>query len=146
LLSSCNLWGDDSEDSNFNTKVINKFNKMKNKEIVELMTGLTKCGELKGIKFAYAVARNASLLKAIYGDIMTQRDALSKKYGKKDKKGELVIDKGMVQLDNIPMFEKELGELMDIENKAIKFHKIKEANLPEDISAGQLTLILPIVE
>jgi len=74
---------------------------MKNKELLELMSNLNACSDLIGVKFAYGVARNKSMLKGLiesldeatkpskeFSEYDQQRMELAKKYSQKDENGE----------------------------------------------------------
>ena len=74
---------------------------MKNGEIFRLQQGIAKVGHLKGIKFAYGIAKNKKIVDAEIENIQTSvavsegfeefeksRTELCKEYAEKDEKGE----------------------------------------------------------
>ncbi len=73
---------------------------MKNKELQELLRGIDLAGSLKGIKFAYAMAKNRNLIKQElttlqeivkpnekYSEYENKRIKLCEEYADKDEKG-----------------------------------------------------------
>ena len=82
--------------------------RIKRNEVREYLSGLYSVGNLKGLKFAYAVSRNIKNFEAIAKDIQKkgviektkeldkyneEKEKLLKKYAKKDDSGNYVIDK-----------------------------------------------------
>ena len=159
----------------------NKGIEMKNGELIQLMGGFEACAGLKGVKFAYAIARNTRNVRAILEDLGKtvehsdafkaydkERIELCKKYCKKDNGNEPIMksDNSFDIIDK-EAFSKEMAALKDKHAKAIKEQDEKIAayaklldeecdefepyiitteHLPEDITASQMTDILPIVE
>jgi hypothetical protein len=122
---------------------------MKNKEIIALNNGLSNCGNLKCIKFAFAVSKNIKSLSAIIEPLSETIKKLQDEHAKKDKDGEkITIKKGEIdeiQMVDLKKFEAEYKELMEVENE-ITLHKVKIENLPEDITVAQLNGIMEIIE
>lgn len=118
---------------------------MKNKEIISLNNGLTNCGNLKGVKFAFAVSKNIKALSAIIEPLSETIKKLQDENAKKDKKKEKVVIDGQIQMVDLKKFEAEYKELMEVENE-VSLHKVKEENIPEDITVAQLNSIMEIVE
>jgi hypothetical protein len=122
---------------------------MKNKKIVELFNNLSDLN-LKGVKFAYAVARNISILKPHveslgkaqqpteeYQKFEKERIALAQKHAKKDDQGEAVtedvIQNGVVVKKVFVLENKEafLEEVKDIQEKHKEAIDAWEAQLKE---------------
>ena len=122
---------------------------MKNKEIIALNNGLSNCGNLKGIKFSFAISKNIKALSAIIEPLSETIKKLQDEHAKKDKDGEkITIKKGEIdeiQMVDLKKFEAEYKELMEVENE-VSLHKIKSENLPEDIIVAQLNGIMEIIE
>ena len=118
---------------------------MTNKEIIVLNQGLANCGNLKGIKLAFAVSKNLKTLSAIIEPLSETIKKLQEDHAKKDKDGEIIVVEKEIQMVDLKKFNLEYDELMKIENE-VSFHKIKTENLPEDITVAQLNGILEIVE
>jgi len=84
----------------FNLRKFYNKNKMKNKDIAKLISGINNVGSLKGVKFAYAMAKNR---KKLDSELETLKEAnklsdefikqdekrveLAKKFADKDEKG-----------------------------------------------------------
>jgi len=118
---------------------------MKNKDILQLNEGLANCGNLTGIKFAFAVAKNRKILLSVIEPLFEMIKKLQNDNAKKDEQGKIIEINGQIQMVDLEKFNKEYKELMEVENK-ISLHKIKIEDLPENISAAQLTSIMEIVE
>lgn len=118
---------------------------MKNKEIYRLVRGLQQCGELKGIKFAYAVAKNLRLLSNDFEVLLASIKKLQEEHAKKNEEGKAIIENNDYIMKDFKLFDDDYQKLMNIENE-ITLHKIKEEDIPSDITAGQLTGILEIIE
>lgn len=156
---------------------------MKNKKIVELFNNLSALN-LKGVKFAYAVARNISILKPHveslqkaqepteeYKKFDSERVELAQKHAKKDEAGEPVTevvspDVTRYVFDDMSGFEKDFEKLKKTHAKAIEeretqvkeynellekdvpveLHKVKLADVPNEITSQQMTQIFEIVE
>jgi DNA polymerase III sliding clamp (beta) subunit (PCNA family) len=122
---------------------------MTNKEILELHQAIMACGNLKGIKFAYALAKNKSKLEVLIKDINDQVKKLQEENAKKDESGKMIIKNNRIEMKDQDKMNKDYDELMNIENKDVNinsFHKIKEKEVPEDITTAQLTGIFKLIE
>lgn len=151
---------------------------MTNKKIVELFNHLSALN-LKGVKFAYAVARNINVLKPHveslqkaqeptedYQKFDKERIALAQKHAKKDEKGEPVTEGNSYVLEDQAGFQKdfekvkktyaktieeqetrikEFNELLEKE-VVVELHKVKIADVPQEITSQQMTQIFEIVE
>lgn len=120
---------------------------MTKKQIIELYQSLYKLGNLKGVKFCYAVSKNISMIESEiktlekvlepsedYQKFDKERIELAKKYSKKQENGEPVVEikNGLQQfvLENKEEFEKEIEALREKHKEAIdkKEEQIKEYN------------------
>jgi len=119
--------------------------KKTNKEVLELNAGFQSCGNLKGIKFSYAIAKNLRGIKKEIETIQEATTKLQEEYARKDKKGEKIIIENNIEMKDKQKFNKAYEELMEIENE-VTLHKIKQSDLPSDISVQQTTLIFDIIE
>lgn len=136
---------------------------MKNKELYSLYQGLNKCGNLSGVKFAYAIAKNK---KTLFQEFQTieELDAhknqvkfdkegteLRKKCMEKDKEGNEKLnsekyDKEVKELiEKNKNVQKEFENLMNVEND-VKLLKVKLDDIPKDITVDQMTLITDIID
>lgn len=86
---------------------------MKHRELVALYRGLDRLGSLTGVKFAYAVSRNLSLLKPVmesidksiepsaeFSEYDKARIKLAEEHAKKDEKGKPIIEEGNYIMEN----------------------------------------------
>ena len=158
---------------------------MKNKDIVPLINGIIKLAEIKGTKFQYCLIKNRKKLfeehktiteslekipesfKSTEEKYVKEKNDLIKKYGDKNKNGELIKDiNGENTIKNPEHFLKDQKELrekypeyiaeLDKINKknevllnvdcAIKLFKIKLSDLPEGIDQIQLQQIWDLID
>ena len=97
---------------------------MKNKELGPLLQRINACGNLSGVKFAYALSKNKKLImreiemlnevikqSEEYAKFEKKRVELCEKYAKKDEKGKPKIEKNEYLIANRKKFEKELEKL-----------------------------------
>ena len=126
-----------------------------NKELVDLLQGLYSVQQLKGIKFALAVAKNIRTIRVELEDIekaakptpdfmelsqkvaQFEKDKNTEEIKKLEKKNKKLVDQRKKQLA-------ELEELMQ-DTTEIKLTMIEEAFLPEDITANQVNAIYQII-
>jgi len=118
---------------------------MKNQELFELMIGLQLCKDLKGIKFVYAVAKNLNNINRELAPFVESRAKLQEEHAKKDKDNKLIVVEGRVQMKDDEKFNDEFKKIQDIEVE-IDLFKIKREELPEDITAEQLTNIFTLID
>jgi len=110
---------------------------MKNSELAPLHRALTNVGNLKGVKFSYAVAKNMSIIEKeleIIGETKAAKDFLEfdkqrqekrlkllEKHAKKDEDGKPIKkENGDYELESISKFTKEVSALFEIEYEANK--------------------------
>jgi len=154
--------------------------KLSGNELIELHAALEKVSDLKGVKFAYGVAKNKnrleSELKALqtgltpsdeYVEFDKKRLALCREYATKDEKGvPQTVGRAFVGLDGNEEFQAKVTALQDEYKPAldahqklldeynaalkgdfeIKVHTIALKDVPEDITGGQLSGIIVLVE
>lgn len=117
---------------------------MKNKDILKLKQSLDLVGNLNGIKFAYAIARNKKFIESeieAFNEIIkpsekfkefdAKRVALCQELGDKNEKGEVKFANNQyVIVENKTKFDKEFGKLKTEYKKDIEERdkKIKEFN------------------
>jgi len=150
---------------------------MKRKNLFKLQEGISMCGNLKGLKFAYCMAKNKKKIdeeiefikefikpSEEYLDYDRKRIELAKSCAKvKDGKEEVAVKDGVESyvMENQEDFNKKVKELQEEYNDAlegrkkqiedygklieeeieIELCKIKEKNLPEDITTNQFASI-----
>lgn len=143
---------------------------IKNKELLNMNSLLGTLFGLKGVKFAYAIAKNIRLIQAEvklleeaksekYKEYDNKRLELAKKHAQKDAQGNSLIINNSYILENQEVFDaelevlkkkyeaeiKEYEDLLDTENE-LKLHKIKLSDVPVDITTGQMLVIENLVE
>ena len=151
---------------------------MKKGDLFALNAGLAACGGLKGVKFAYAIAKNTSIVKKEVDIIQEaikpskefqtyeeKRIQLAMDHAKKDPKGQPIIADNRYVIEDQAVFDEAIKNLRE-ENKdvidgqkksneeyeemlkeeiEIELYKIGQDLLPEDITASQVTGIMPII-
>jgi pyruvate/2-oxoacid:ferredoxin oxidoreductase beta subunit len=123
-------------------------------EIINLYQSLNKLGNLTGVKFAYAISRNISLIepeiKSIeksleqtedFKSFEVKRIELVKKFAKKDEKGESVIINNQYELENEEEFNKEF-ELLKEENKEVWGARQKQVDEYNELLKSESTVTL----
>jgi hypothetical protein len=126
---------------------------MKNKEIVDLYQALSGLN-LKGVKFAYAVAKNINLIQpeidAIdkaqkpredYVVYNKERVELAKTHSEKDEKGNPVIQGRNFKIADEAAFEKDWNELKVKHADAITYREQQDKEL-EDLMEKESTVVL----
>src|SRR3990167_10828895 len=99
---------------------------MTKQEATNLYRNLNRLGDLKGVKFAYAVSKNINLIKteidllekAIapseeYKKVDELRVAICEKYAKKDENGKVIIKDNAYDIEDTEAFEAELKKLKE---------------------------------
>ena len=117
---------------------------MTNREILQLSNGLQLCGELKGVKLAFALAKNAKILARELETLAETIKKIQEEHAKK-KDGKPIIKDNVYEMEDLEKFNLAYKELMEIEVE-VNIHKIKESDLPEDITVGQLSGIYPLID
>ena len=112
-------------------------------EAISLYHALSKLGNLSGVKFAYAVSKNLSLLKSElealqkavepneeYKVYDKKRVELAEKYSKKDENGKPVVVNNEYDLENKKEFLSEFAKLQKEFSKEIegRENQVKEQN------------------
>ena len=115
---------------------------MKNIDLIRLKNGFTACAGLKGVKFAYAVAKNTRLVDVVLADLRKAiepddgykefdkaRLALCNEHAVKDKHGKAKMDQRGAQfiLHDPSMFADAFADMMesDAHKAAVERHEEK---------------------
>jgi len=131
-------------------------------EFLNLYQVLSQLGNLKGVKFAYTIAKNKEAIKpelvAIqeagqtkdnYKEFEKERVGLNEKYALKDEKGQPVIKGDNYQIEDKETYDKAYNELIEKHKEAIdeRDAQIKEVNelVKEEIEMDLKTLPLSLV-
>lgn len=118
---------------------------MKKIDISILAQGLGRVGNLTGAKFCYSVARNIHLLKSVFTEYEEQRVLLAESMAEKDKDGKPKINGNQYVFENQKLFDEEFKKLNN-EEVNVKLFIVDYKDIPEGITAGQLTGIFPIIK
>ena len=118
---------------------------MKNLELLNLSQTIQSCFNFKGIKFAYAIAKNAKLIQREVEPLVDTIKSLQEQYAEKDADGKAVIVDNQYKMADLEKFSTEYQILMNIDVD-ITLHKVKQEDLPADISAAQILPIMEMIE
>lgn len=120
-----------------NKQIINSIDPLKNLSSKEL-----------DVKTSFIIAKNIKAIDAISDIFISEKMKLVKKYGTKDKEGNLKVDdNGTVEIakGNLKKWNRSLSELLEIENE-IDIKTININNLDVKISAQELLAIDFMIE
>lgn len=145
---------------------------MRKSELLKFEAGLNSVSNLKGVKFAYAVAKNLSKVKPEIEAIKKSSEPyenlneyeklrleLCEKHAKRDDKGVIITESQQYVMEDIKVFNKAFDKLRKESKEALnqrddqikkleeflkeestlELHKIKIEDLPEEITAIQIT-------
>lgn len=133
---------------------------IKNRQLFQILAGFTKAGQYRGLKFAYAVAKNIRLLQseiaALQEPYNKARIALCEEYAIRndDETPKKTIKDGQEQYEikDQPAFDAALMKL-NLEqgkvyegNSDIVLHRIKFADVPADINGDVLAGIMDVID
>jgi hypothetical protein len=113
--------------------------------MLQLYQGLQLCGELKGVKISFALAKNNRKLASEMETLNTELRKLQEENSVKDADGNPIVKDGKYEMVDMEKFNEEYKKLMDIDVE-ISLHKIKASDVPVDISASQMSIILDLIE
>ena len=158
---------------------------MKKEDLFNMLNAINKLGNVKGVKFAYALAKNKNKLMTeckIIEEAMEKlppalekenkeyqkkRIDLNKKHARKKDDGQPMIISGRYIIEDQDKFDKEYAKLekeykkiidkqqelretneklLKEESEDLKFHHIKLADVPEDITMNQLEVLMEIID
>lgn len=123
--------------------------KLKNETIKEIQKVLTVVGnkEIDDWQLAFKIANNNyKLMRAAEPVIKVENDIL-KKYGEKDKNGELITSSdGRVKILDTKQYGRDIKTLMETENDVEVEHFSKNEVSKMHITPNQIVLLMPIIE
>lgn len=123
--------------------------KLKNETIKEIQKVLTIVGnkEINDWQLAFKIANNNyKLMRAAEPVVKVENDIL-KKYGEKDKNGELITSSdGRVKIINTKKYGRDIKTLMETENDVEVEHFSKNEVSKMHITPNQIVLLMPIIE
>lgn len=117
--------------------------KIKNKKLLNSIDVLSKLTNMElPIKLSYAFSKNITNIDRELVAYNKERQKLIKKYGEKDKEGNLKTkEDGTINILNIDNFNKELKEILEIETE-VDIHLIDLESTNVDINITPLELML----
>ncbi len=123
--------------------------KLKNETIKEIQKVLTVVGnkEIDDWQLAFKIANNNyKLMRAAEPVVKVENDIL-KKYGEKDKNGELITSSdGRVKILDTKQYGRDIKTLMETENDVEVEHFSKNEVSKMHITPNQIVLLMPIIE
>ena len=123
--------------------------KLKNETIKEIQKVLTIAGnkEINDWQLAFKIANNNyKLMRAAEPVVKVENDIL-KKYGEKDKNGELIARRdGTVKIVDTKKYGRDIKTLMETENDVEVEHFSKNEVSKMHITPNQIVLLMPIIE
>ena len=154
-------------------------NTFKKNDLFTLNDAFESVSQLKGVKFAYVIAKNKNILKGEIDSLQEsvkmseqylvyekKRVELCRELARKDKDGKPMMIGSKFDIEDKAAFDKTLKKLQDgypaeikerekqLENFEklckeeikIDLHKMKQEDLPEDITPSQIEGIIEIIE
>lgn len=123
--------------------------KLKNETIKEIQKVLTIAGnkEINDWQLAFKIANNNyKLMRAAEPVVKVENDIL-KKYGEKDKNGELITSSdGRVKILDTKQYGQDIKTLMETENDVEVEYFSKSEVSKMHITPNQIVLLMPIIE
>ena len=123
--------------------------KLKNETIKEIQKVLTIAGnkEINDWQLAFKIANNNyKLMRAAEPVVKVENDIL-KKYGEKDKNGELIANSdGRVKILDTKQYGQDIKTLMETENDVEVEYFSKSEVSKIHITPNQIVLLMPIIE
>lgn len=123
--------------------------KLKNETIKEIQKALTIAGnkEINDWQLAFKIANNNyKLMRAAEPVVKVENDIL-KKYGEKDKNGELITSSdGRVKILDTKQYGQDIKTLMETENDVEVEYFSKSEVSKMHITPNQIVLLMPIIE
>ena len=123
--------------------------KLKNETIKEIQKALTIAGnkEINDWQLAFKIANNNyKLMRAAEPVVKVENDIL-KKYGEKDKNGELITSSdGRVKILDTKQYGRDIKTLMETENDVEVEYFSKSEVSKIHITPNQIVLLMPIIE
>ena len=118
---------------------------MTKQDLLNTFEALTKLGNIAGVKFSYFVGRNINLLKPEVVKYNDDRKILLESCSEKDENGKLKTkENGDAILKDTEVWAEKIKELLE-EEVNIDLYKININDIPDTITAGQLTGICDLI-
>lgn len=118
---------------------------MKNSDIYNIYESLVQLTRNKDIKTTaktgYLLLKNKNLLEPYYKALIESRYSIIEKYAEKNDQGELIVPP-----ENIDAANKELTDLLAVEEENLQLSKINIENLPDGIDLEILDNLMLLLE
>lgn len=123
--------------------------KLKNETIKEIQKVLTIAGnkEINDWQLAFKIANNNYKLMRTAEPVVKVENDILKKYGEKDKNGELIANSdGRVKILDTKQYGQDIKTLMETENDVEVEYFSKSEVSKMHITPNQIVLLMPIIE
>ena len=122
--------------------------KIKNSQIVNFINGVTNLKEKKlPIKLGYAITRNIKIMDPVATSYEEERQKILGKYAEKDDSGKFKVEDGSYIISDISGYEREMEELLGIENEmqlhTVTIEEIEKCDMEQfdSLSVQDITLL-----
>nr|CAJ1762967.1 hypothetical protein AUSP0088_00059 [uncultured phage] len=127
--------------------------KIKNSQIVNFINGVMNLKEKKlPIKLGYAITRNIKIMDPAATSYEEERYKILGKYAEKDDSGKFKVEDGSYIISDISRYEREMDELLGIENEmqlhTVTIEEIEKCDLEQfdSLSIQDITLLDMMME
>lgn len=127
--------------------------KIKNSQIVNFINGVMNLKEKKlPIKLGYAITRNIKIMDPVATSYEEERYKILGKYAEKDDSGKFKVEDGSYIISDISGYEREMDELLGIENEmqlhTVTIEEIEKCDMEQfdALSVQDITLLDMMME
>ena len=127
--------------------------KIKNSQIVNFINGVMNLKEKKlPIKLGYAITRNIKIMDPAATSYEEERYKILGKYAEKDDSGKFKVEDGSYIISDISRYEREMDELLGIENEmqlhTVTIEEIEKCDMEQfdALSVQDITLLDMMME
>lgn len=122
--------------------------RIKNSQVVAFLNGVSDIQNKKlPIKVGYAITRNINLMESVAKAYEEERKKVLDKYVQKDGNGEYIVKDGAYKIEDLSIYESEMGELLEIENElavhTVRFEELEKCDTEqfEALSVRDINLL-----
>ena len=122
--------------------------KIRNSQIVNFINGVMNLKEKKlPIKLGYAITRNIKIMDPVATSYEEERQKILGKYAEKDDSGKFKVEDGSYIISDISGYEREMEELLGIENEmqlhTVTIEEIEKCDMEQfdSLSVQDITLL-----
>lgn len=127
--------------------------KIRNSQIVNFINGVMNLKEKKlPIKLGYAITRNIKIMDPVATSYEEERYKILGKYAEKDDSGKFKVEDGSYIISDISGYEREMEELLGIENEmqlhTVTIEEIEKCDMEQfdALSVQDITLLDMMME